>query len=250
LARNGEETFGWDNEFEAQDVALPEFEIDVYDVTNGEFLKFLDAGGYNDRSLWSEADWRWRTQQDVEHPLFWLRRDGQWLYRTMFEEIPLPLAWPVYVSHAEATAYIRWVGKELPSEAQFHRAAYGTPQGEEREFPWGNEPPERQPGNFDFRNWNPAPVGAFPAGASAFGVADLVGNGWEWTSTVFAPLPGFKPFSFYPGYSANFFDGQHYVMKGGSSRTAVALLRRSLRNWFQPHYPYVYATFRGVKNPS
>jgi formylglycine-generating enzyme required for sulfatase activity len=91
-------------------------------------------------------------------------------------------------------------------------------------------------------------VGAFPQGQSAFGVADLVGNGWEWTSSVFAPFPGFRPFSFYQGYSANFFDGQHYVMKGGSARTAACMLRRSFRNWFQPHYQYVYAGFRCVRN--
>jgi formylglycine-generating enzyme required for sulfatase activity len=91
-------------------------------------------------------------------------------------------------------------------------------------------------------------VGSHPTGRSAFGVEDLVGNGWEWTSSVFRPFPGFEPFAFYPGYSANFFDGKHYVTKGGSSRTAVALLRRSFRNWFQPHYPFVYATFRCVEN--
>ena len=93
----------------------------------------------------------------------------------------------------------------------------------------------------------PTPVGAHPDGDSAFGVADLVGNGWEWTSTPFAPLPGFEAFPFYPGYSANFFDGKHFVMKGGSARTAACMLRRSFRNWFQPHYPYVYATFRCVE---
>jgi formylglycine-generating enzyme required for sulfatase activity len=79
-------------------------------------------------------------------------------------------------------------------------------------------------------------------------VYDLVGNGWEWTRTEFAPFPGFTPMPFYPGYSANFFDGKHYVTKGGSPRTAACMLRRSFRNWFQPHYPYVYATFRCVED--
>src|SRR5262249_29814246 len=102
--------------------------------------------------------------------------------------------------------------------------------------------------NFDFRGWAPSDVDAYPDGVSAFGVADLLGNGWEWTSTPFAPFDGFKPFEFYPGYSADFFDGKHYVMKGGSSRTAALLLRRSFRNWFQPHYPNIYASFRCVEN--
>jgi formylglycine-generating enzyme required for sulfatase activity len=102
-------------------------------------------------------------------------------------------------------------------------------------------------GNFDFAHWETAPSGAHSAGASAFGIHDLVGNGWEWTRTIFAPHPGFSPMPFYPGYSANFFDGKHYVMKGGSQRTAACMLRRSFRNWFQPHYPYVYAAFRCVE---
>jgi formylglycine-generating enzyme required for sulfatase activity len=166
----------------------------------------------------------------------------------MFGEVSLPLEAPVYVSHAEASAYVRWAGKSLPTEAQFHRAAYGTPEGAEREFPWGNEAPDSRHGNFNFQHWDPTPVGAYPDGASAFGVHDLVGNGWEWTSTPFAPFGGFQAFPFYPGYSADFFDGKHFVMKGGSARTAACMLRRSFRNWFQPHYPYIYATFRGIVN--
>jgi formylglycine-generating enzyme required for sulfatase activity len=166
----------------------------------------------------------------------------------MFDEIPLPLQWPVYVSHAEASAYARWAGKSLPTEAQWHRAAYGTPAGRQNSYPWGEHAPGKKHGNFDFGNWHPSPVGHFPAGNSAFGVADLLGNGWEWTSTLFAPFSGFEPFEFYAGYSANFFDGKHYVLKGGSPRTAACMLRRSFRNWFQPRYQYVYSGFRCVSN--
>jgi iron(II)-dependent oxidoreductase len=248
LGRPRHDGFGWDNEFDVQTVSVPRFAMDVHNVTNSQFLEFMAAGGYEDQSLWTPADWEWRSSQGISHPFFWNRKQDQWFYRGMFEEVPLPLQDPVYVSYAEAAAYACWKGKELPTEAQFHRAAYGTPEGTEREYPWGNEPPGSEHGNFDFRRWDPAPAGAFPAGRSAFGVDDLVGNGYEWTSTVFAPFPGFQPFPFYPGYSANFFDGQHYVMKGGEPRTAARLLRRSFRNWFQPHYPYVYATFRCVEN--
>jgi formylglycine-generating enzyme required for sulfatase activity len=148
---------------------------------------------------------------------------------------------------AEARAYARWAGKALPSEAEWQRAAYGDPSGTERAYPWGNAVPGPEFGNFDFGSWDPAPVSAFPEGRSAFGVVDLVGNGWEWTSTAFSPFPGFEPFPFYRGYSADFFDGKHFVMKGGSARTAACMLRRSFRNWFQPHYQYVYAGFRCVR---
>lgn len=250
LARGDDSEFGWDNEFEAHTVSVPAFAIDAYPVTNGQYLEFLRAGGYDEGALWTESDWAWKTTHDVSHPAFWVAREGRWYYRTMFGEVPLPSSWPVYVSHAEASAYARWAGKALPTEAQWHRAAYGTPDGPERPYPWGEAPPDGGRGNFDFCRWHPTPVDAHPAGASAFGVADLVGNGWEWTSTLFHPFPGFEAFPFYPGYSANFFDRRHYVTKGGSGRTAASMLRRSFRNWFQPHYPYVYAAFRCVENGS
>ena len=164
----------------------------------------------------------------------------------MLPKRELPMAWPVYVSHAEASAFARWKGRRLPSEAEFHRAAFGTPDGRERTYPWGEEPPDSSRGNFDFENADPIPAGSCPRGASAWGVQDLVGNGWEWTSTVFAGFSGFAPSPAYPGYSVDFFDGRHYVMKGASHATALPLLRRSWRNWFQPHYPYPYVGFRLV----
>jgi len=244
------EGFGWDNERDPLRVAVPAFRIDSHNVTNGRFLEFLRAGGYEERSLWSAEDWEWKTREGIRHPGFWIPKDnGEWGYRGMFAEVPLPLDRPAYVSQAEASAFARASGATLPTEAQFHRAAYGTPEGGERSYPWGDDGPEARHGNFDFHRWEPSPVGAHPEGDSAFGVSDLVGNGWEWTSTKFGPLPGFEAFPFYAGYSANFFDGKHFVMKGGSSRTAACLLRRSFRNWFQAHYPYVYAGFRCVETP-
>lgn len=246
--------FGWDNEFEELKVSVPRFSIGVYPVTNGEYLEFVRRNGYEEKAHWSAEDWQWITSQGISHPLFWERSGGNdagnhngWDYRGMFAKIPLPIDWPVYVSHAEASAYARWAKRALPGEAQWHRAAYGTPAASECLYPWGDVGPSAQRGNFDFAHWDPTPVNAHPSGQSAFGVHDLLGNGWEWTSTPFAPFPGFRPFPFYRGYSANFFDRKHFVMKGGSQRTAACMLRRSFRNWFQPHYPYVYAKFRTVE---
>jgi ergothioneine biosynthesis protein EgtB len=240
--------FGWDNERCALTVRVPSFSIENHNVTNGQFMHFVENGGYRERSLWTNEDWEWRERNAVEHPAFWMRRGNVWIYRGMFTEQPLLMDLPVYVSHAEASAYAKWVDRKLPSEEQFHRAAYGVANSEEqRSYPWGEQAPSAEFGNFDFASFEPAPCGAHPSGASDFGVHDLVGNGWEWTRTIFAPLPGFAAMPFYPGYSANFFDGKHYVMKGGSPRTAACMLRRSFRNWFQPRYPYVYATFRCVE---
>lgn len=220
------EAFGWDNEFERHTVDVAAFGIDAYDVTNGDYLAYVRDGG--------------------APPPFWIRRDGEWLLRGAYVELPLPLSWPVYASHDEAEAFCRWAGARLPSEAEYHRAAYGTPSGEERAFPWGSAAPGPEHGNFGFRRFDPEPVGSTPAGASAWGVADLIGNGWEWTSTPFAPFDGFVPMASYPQYSADFFDGRHYVMKGASPVTSVNLIRRSWRNWFFADYPYMYATFRRV----
>ena len=220
--------FGWDNEFPPHTTLVEAFAIDKYKVTNAQYLEFVRAG--------------------AEPPFFWRKRDEAWFYRGMFAEIPLPLAWPVYVTQREAESYAHWLGKSLPGEAQFHRAAYGAPDDLERDYPWGNEAPQPEHGNFDFRRWDPVDVDSFPAGDSAFGVSQMVGNAWEWTSTPFSPFPGFQPFPFYPGYSANFFDGDHYVLKGGSARTAACFLRRSFRSWFRQTYPYVYAGFRCVEN--
>lgn len=247
LPRGGEE-FGWDNEYETHAAEVPAFEIDRYKVTNREYLKFVVAGGYETRAFWKAEDWGWKVKRGISHPLFWKKGGDQWLWRTMFNEVPLPLDWPVYVSHAEASAYARWARKSLPTETQWQRAAYGSVDGRARAYPWGDDAPDSSKGNFDLERWNPVVVNSFPEGKSVFGVEDLLGNGWEWTSSVFAPFPGFEPFPFYRGYSADFFDGKHFIMKGGSARTAACMLRPTFRNWFQPHYQYVYAGFRCINH--
>ena len=246
LSRSSGE-FGWDNEFVAHTVDVPAFEMDQFMVSHADFLEFIDSGGYDTLEFWGDADWQWKSANQISHPIFWTKSGDEWRYRTMFEGIPLPLDWPVYVSHAEASAYARWAGKSLPTEAEWHRAAYGTNEDQPRRYSWGSEAPNAHRCNADLVRWDPVPVNALRSGESAFGVHGMLGNGWEWTSTEFAPFPGFERFPFYPGYSANFFDGKHFVMKGGSPRTAACMLRPSFRNWFQPHYQYVYAGFRCVR---
>ncbi|MCY4076368.1 MAG: SUMF1/EgtB/PvdO family nonheme iron enzyme [Acidobacteria bacterium] len=240
--------FGWDNEFPLHVVQVPAFEIDVHNVTNEDFRAFVDAGGYGAAELWSADAWVRQRETGRDHPLFWERSGAGWRWRGFFETLPLPSDWPVWVTRDEAAAYTRWKGSRLATEAEFHRAAYGTPDGSERPHPWGTAPPDETRGNFDFRHWDPVPVGSYPAGASAWGVHDLVGNGWEWTSTSFEGFPGFESMASYPEYSADFFDGEHYVLKGASPATGRDLVRRSFRNWFRPGYPYVYAAFRCVRD--
>ncbi len=224
-ARRDALAFAWDNEFEEHVVDVGAFSVDAYDVTNADYLAFVRDGG--------------------PAPPFWFERDGEWMLLAAFDDLPLPGSWPVWCSHEQASAFARWSGARLMTEAEYHRAAFGSPGGEERAHPWGAAVPDpARHGNFGWRRFDPEPAGSSPAGASAWGVEDLVGNGWEWTATPFAPFPGFAPMASYPRYSADFFDGMHYVMKGASPVTASALVRRSFRNWFYVDYPYAYATFR------
>jgi ergothioneine biosynthesis protein EgtB len=239
--------FAWDNECPTCTADVVAFAIERQNVTNGRFMEFVEAGGYRDPRWWSSDDWGWVQSEHVEHPLFWERASGmpgtpgRWSWRGMFELMPLPMSWPVYVSHAEAAAFARWRDARLPTEAEYQRAAFGDAGCL---HPWGEAEPSEAHGVFDFSSWDPQPAGSHPAGASAWGVEDLVGNGWEWTSSTFAPFPGFRAAASYPEYSADFFDGEHYVMKGASPATARELLRPTFRNWFRARYPYVYATFR------
>jgi formylglycine-generating enzyme required for sulfatase activity len=202
---NTPDSFGWDNEFPQHTVDVDAFEIDAYNVTNGDYLEYVEATG-------------------AKAPHFWERVDGAWHRRGLFELVALPLNAPVYVTHEEATAYARWKGARLPTEAEWHRAS-GDDQG-----------------NYGFEHWDPVDVGSYPP--NAHGIYDLVGNGWEWMSTPFGPFDGFAPMASYRVYSADFFDNAHFVMKGASPVTPRELIRPSFRNWFRPNYPYVYATFR------
>ena len=204
------DAFAWDNERPAHRTWVAAFDVDRGKVTNGAYLRYVETTG-------------------AAPPHFWARVGGEWYWRGMFERVSLPLDWPVYVTWTEADAYARWAGRRLPTEAEFLRYAEGAP-----------------PGLCDFARWDPLPVGGRPAAASALGVDEPIGNGWEWTADVFAPFDGFAPMASYPEYSADFFDGAHYVMKGASPLTARALARPGFRNWFRPNYPHVYAGFRTV----
>lgn len=263
IGRDRDAQFGWDNEFGQQSTQVAAFALDARPVTQGELLTFVQAGGYADRSLWLDEDWDWRQRQDLNQPTRWLQRGpGEpILFRAAFAEIPLPLDWPAQLSLAEARAYLRYLRQSgtaptarLPSEAELHRAAYATPSGAERPsaaiYPWpGDAAQPLYHGNFGCLRHDPCPVGAFPAGDSALGIADLYSNGWAWTDTPFRPLPGFQIDPRYPGYSQPFFDDKHFVIRGAAACTDPRFLRRSFRNWFQPHYPYVFSNLRPAHDP-
>ena len=224
--------FGWDNEFGRQAVQVEAFTLDSLPVRNLDWLRFFEAQG-SPADLW---------------PVAWLRDGrGALSVKGVFGPTPFEIAagWPVQVSGVQARAYCASRGGRLPTEAELHRAAYATPDGEQRPYPWGDAAPTPERGNFGFRQWAPAPVGQAPGGASAWGVEELLGNGWEWTASPFAPLPGFTAWArTYPGYSADFFDDAHDVVFGASWATDDQLLRRSFRNWYRRDYPFAFTSFR------
>jgi ergothioneine biosynthesis protein EgtB len=247
-ARFDELAFGWDNEFPSLSVEVPEFAIDSVPVTNQEFFEFVLAGGYDQARFWQPADWLWRHDGGIGYPHFWLKQDGEWFYRAVFDLLPLKQvgSWPVYVSLAEARAFANWRGARLPTEAEFQRAAYANPA---KDASTGRDYfPRIANRNIGFRNWSPVPVGFYSESADFWGVRELIGNGWEWTQSEFRAFPGFTPYmTHYQEYSADFFDGKHFVLKGGSWATDADLVRPSFRNWYQAHYPYVFAKFRCVE---
>lgn len=224
--------FGWDNEFGKTIVDVPAFELDSLPVRNLDWLEYFQTSGAPEHLI----------------PCSWVRdASGAFAVKTLFGRIPFDAGagFPVQVSGAQARLYCAWKGGRLPTEAELRRAAYHTPDGSTRLYPWGDSAPSDERGNFGFRRWYPTPVGHFPSSASAWGVEELVGNGWEWTSTPFAPLPGFSAWArTYPGYSADFFDGAHDIVFGASWATDDKLLRRSFRNWYRRNYEYPFTSFR------
>ena len=244
-------TFVFDNEQWAHLVTLAPFRMARTAVSNGEFAAFVEYGGYKRRDLWTEEGWRWRESVGANHPVYWQRQaGGRWLRRNFDEWVPLEGRLPVlHVNWFEADAYCRWVGRRLPTEVEWEMAACcePTPDGRsvtarKRLFPWGDDKPSPDRANLDWRAMGSVDVDALPAGDSAFGCRQMIGNVWEWTATDFGPYPGFAPGP-YKEYSAPWF-GDHKVLRGGCWVTRSGLIRNNYRNFYKTHRRDVWAGFR------
>ncbi len=243
------EDFAYDNERRGHEIDLPEFWIDTVPVTNGRYLAFLEDGGYRRPELWSDGGRAWLDETEAEAPGNW-RRDGRdgWRVRNPRDggdARPLPEDEPVmHVTFWEAEAYARWAGKRLPTEAEWEKAASWDPErGAKRRYPWGDEPWTPERANLDQLAFGPAPVGAYPAGASAYGVHQMAGDCWEWTSSDFAAYPGFEAYP-YAEYSEVFFGPDYKVLRGGSWATRPGVARATFRNW---DYPIRRQIFTGIR---
>jgi gamma-glutamyl hercynylcysteine S-oxide synthase len=221
-----------DNERPVQKLYLESYWIDRYCVTCGQYRLFMAEGGYQNPQWWSEAGWKWLQTEQVKQPLYWC-------------ENPMWNNHPVCgVSWYEAEAYARFVGKRLPIEAEWEKAASWDVQAHcRRIYPWGNEEPTLRLCNHDNVMGKTTPVNSFPAGQSPYGLYDALGNVWEWTTSWFDGYPGFQSYP-YVGYSQVYFDQQHRVLKGGSWATRPWALRCSFRNWYHPWIRQILAGFR------
>jgi iron(II)-dependent oxidoreductase len=247
----GTSTEAWalDNERPAHRVSVPSFHIDRGPVTNGSYASFIDDGGYDDPRWWSVAGWAHRVEAGLTAPAHWQRDGDGWAATTfgrtarVVEDEPV-----VHVCFYEAEAYAAWAGKRLPTEVEWEKAARHDPAtGRSRRFPWGDETPGPQHANLGQRHLRPAPVGAYPQGASPLGVHQLIGDVWEWTSSGFHGYPGFAAFP-YREYSEVFFGDDYRVLRGGSFGTDVSACRGTFRNWDYPIRRQIFSGFRCARD--
>jgi len=242
--------FVFDNEKWTHPVPVRSYRIAATPVTNAEFQRFVDEGGYQRRELWSDEAWQWRLEAKAEHPVYWQREVDRWLWRRFDALTPLePFKPVIHVNWYEANAYCAWAGRRLPSEAEWELAASAERavggQGvsdHKRRYPWGDEPPSPQRANLDSAVMGCLDVRALPAGDSTFGCRQLIGNVWEWTADPFEAYPGFE-LDPYDTYSAPSF-GQQKVLRGGCWATRSRLIRNTFRNFYTPDRNNIFAGFR------
>ncbi|MEV2275193.1 ergothioneine biosynthesis protein EgtB [Nocardiopsis sp. NPDC049922] len=244
-----DDPWAYDNERPAHTVDLPAFWIDTRLVTNAEYLRFMDDGGYQTRHWWSREGWEWRQRRNAVSPAFWTREGQEWSRRRFGRHEMVPSEEPVqHVSFHEARAYARWAGKRLPTEAEWEKAARFDPgAGRSTRYPWGDEEPEPRHANLGQRRLGPSPAGRHPDGASPLGVQQLIGDVWEWTSTTFDGYPGFRAFP-YREYSEAFFDEGYKVLRGGSWATHPTAVRSTFRNWDHPIRRQIFSGFRCARD--
>ncbi len=244
-------SFVFDNEKWAHEVTVEPFHMAKAPVTNAQFMDFVNAEGYRCREFWSDEGWAWREQTNAGHPVYWFAGGrGEWRLRRFDEIEDMPLHQPIiHVNWYEANAYCQWAGRRLPTEVEWEVAALGEPEkdnsglaSKKRTYPWGEQAPEARAANLDGRALGCVDVAALPAGDSAFTCRQMLGNVWEWTSTVFAPFPGFSPDA-YKEYSEPLFYNTK-VLKGGAWVTRSRMVTGRYRNFFPPDRRDVMAGFR------
>jgi iron(II)-dependent oxidoreductase len=236
------EPFSLDNERPAHTADVGPFWIGRVPVSNGQWRGFMADGGYERPELWSERGWAHRKDAGLERPQFWTR-EGTRLRFGVQEDVP-PDEPVQHVCYFEAEAFAAWSGARLPTEIEWEKACAWDPgRRARRTWPWGSAPPGAELANLGGLGLRPAPLGAYPAGASAYGAEQMIGDVWEWTSSDFTPWPGFVPM-IYRAYSEPFFGGDYKVLRGGSWAVAASSIRPSFRNWDHPIRRQIFTGLR------
>jgi gamma-glutamyl hercynylcysteine S-oxide synthase len=236
------EPFSLDNERPAHTVDVAPFWIGRVPVSNRQWSEFVADGGYRRADLWSARGWEHRVAAGLERPKFWMP-DGTRLRFGVQEDVP-PDEPVQHVDYFEAEAFARWAGARLPTEIEWEKACAWDPDARARRaWPWGSAPPTPDLANLGGHGLQPAPVGAYPSGASAYGAEQMIGDVWEWTSSDFAPWPGFAAM-IYRRYSEPFFGGDYKVLRGGSWAVAPSAIRPSFRNWDHPIRRQIFTGLR------
>ena len=236
--------FCYDIEQPVHRVYMDDYRMGRYPVTNGEFMRFMEEGGYGDFRHWLADGWKKVRENGWNSPMYWEMVDGTWHTRDFGGLRPVDPAEPVvHVSFYEADAYARWAGMRLPTEAEWERAACWDPAARTmRTFPWGNDAPDPSRCNLlESWMWGGTPVGSYPGGASSCGCEQMIGDIWEWTASEFVGYPGFV--SRFQEYNDKWFTCQK-VLRGGSFGTPAASVRGSYRNFFRLDERWMFAGFR------
>jgi len=242
--------FAFDNEKPAHQVFLEPFEIDRYPVSVGDYLEFMNDGGYGDFRWWFSEGWEVVNREHWQAPLYWELGDGVWMIRDFggLHSAESKSGQPVsHVSYYEASAYAKWAGKRLPSEAEWEKAACFDPTKNERqEFPWGSDRPDSGTANlFENQHWGVTPLGSYPGGESAYGCQQLIGDVWEWTTSDYVPYPGFK--SEFDEYNDKWCVNQK-VLRGGSFATPQKHIRPTYRNFFHANERWMVSGIRCARD--
>ncbi|MFQ5537595.1 MAG: ergothioneine biosynthesis protein EgtB [Gemmatimonadota bacterium] len=242
-------TAAYDNERPAHAVTLTPFWMDAHPVTNGQYLAFMEDGGYATRDHWSDEGWAWLQDEGAAAPKYWEKTGQGWQARTMDRTVPVDPERPVcHVCYWEAEAFARWAGKRLPTEFEWEAAAsWDFDAGAKRTYPWGAEAPSILRANLDATAFETAPVGTYPAGVSPAGCWGMLGDVWEWTATDFHGYPGYETFP-YPEYSQVFFGTEYKVLRGASWATRPGATRNTFRNWDYPIRRQIFAGFRCARD--
>ena len=233
------------------DIELPEhktyldtFQIDNFLVSNAEYLRFIEDGGYQDYSYWLSDGWDAVKKNEWIAPMYWEKENDEWTVRDFAGKRKINPNEPVcHVSFYEAAAYCKWANKRLPTEAEWEKAAlWNDKKKVKTEFPWGNVKPTQQHANLLESNiWNCSEVGCYENGMSSYGCYQMIGDVWEWTSTEFSGYPGFK--TGFSEYNDKWFSNQK-VLRGGSFGTPSISIRGSYRNFFRLDERWMFSGFR------